>query len=948
MKIESHARLNIFTRLLIFLVGLSASATADTVRIYFDSAAPQIAFAAGDIKVALEGQKHTVEIHNLGELAKASPGKKIVLARSADKASIGAFVAQGGKPAGELGEQAYAIRTTTTGDMNYWVFGGDDTGIMYGGIQVAEYLTAGGFVETHNEEESPFLLNRGMKLNLPLDRRTPTYVGGWSSDSAKKAIPQVWDMAFWQTLIDQQARNRYNTLTIWVHHPFPALVKLKDYPKASLPNIEGFEGFKLEWGHEDRVKFWRGVMQYAHNRGMKFYFFNWNIHLEHASDQYPELTEEPDNKNTIDYMYKSMRALIDTYPELDGFGITSGDGMDGTKEENTEWTWKAMGKAVNDYLKDNPSRKFELIHRGVKSDPKTVNHFFAPIKELPNATLRTSAKYAMAHMYSTPTPRWGSDIEESHELGLKTWITIRNDDYFFLNWGDHQFVRDFITGIPLRESVIGMYIGIDGYNPTRAFCHKDDSLNGKLEVERRWFMEMLWGRISYNPQISEDLFKNMIAKRFPTVAANDMFQAWTLASRSLPKVTELIMKDWALDFHWYPEGCWSDPSRCTGFRTIADAPGAKGGFAGQNIAKGSNLLSIADSAAGKSNGKKSSYEVADEMEQNSTQALSLLSKMTSGGDAELDMAIKNIKQLANLSAYYAHKIRGATFLKAGDRDKARDEMGKAYCRWILYSRLMDSTYHAQSFRSVSIAPDWKFGDAAALQEYTDLGGKGIPDSEYLFTLHVEETPNGSIALNPSGGIYEKGSSVKLTASPEYGYAFAGWSGDVTDSGGTATLRMDAKKKVSARFVESKQDTLPWIEAFEQNEGTTSHGFPTSWKAERKKGAFKVAGNRLMINGAENEGVFETAEIIIPNGNAAVSLDVQSGGGVDSSDSVKFYVIADGGEPELIGEEIDGKTDGIRTLSKSGIQAKSIKLRIESNVSASDEFYFFDNLKVLSN
>lgn len=932
---------------LLFLTSCLIS-MADTVKLYFDPSSPQIAFAAGDVKAALESHKHTVETHPLADLAISPSGKKVILASHADETVKPALIRAGGKNFGNLGEQAYALRTTTQGDLVYWAFGGDDTGTMYGGLQLAEHFTANGLKESYNEEESPYLLNRGMKLNLPLDRRTPTYVGGWSSDSAKKAIPHVWDMTFWKSLIDQQARNRYNTLTIWVHHPFPALVKLEDYPKASLPNIEGFDGFKLDLSHEDRVKFWRGVMKHAHDRGMKFYFFNWNIHLEHASDQYPELTEEPDDKDTIKYMYQSMRALIDTYPELDGFGITSGDGMGPNKQENTQWTWNTMGKAVHDYLKENPDRKFNLIHRGVKSDPETVNQYFAPIKELPNATLRTSAKYAMAHMYSTPTPRWGNDIKDSHELGLKTWITIRNDDYFYLNWGDHQFVREFITGIPHRESVIGMYIGIDGYNPSRAYCHKNEALNGKLEIERRWYMEMLWGRISFNPEIRDELFKNMMAKRFPSVSANDMFEAWTLASRSLPKVTELIMKDWALDFHWYPEGCWSDPTRCTGFRTIADATGAKGGFAGQDVARGSNLCNIADSAAGKCNGKMSSYQLADEMEKNAKQALALISSMQSGGDAELDMALKNIKQLGTLSAYYAHKIRGATLLKAGELEKARDEMGKAYCRWISYTRLMESTYHAQSFRSVSITPDWKYADAAALKEYTDLGGKGIPECEDLFTLSVEAATNGSIALNLSGGVYEKGTQLTLTASPDYGYAFAGWVGDLADPKNPATLLMDRKKKVGAKFAESKQDTAPWSETFEQADGTQSHGSPTSWKVEREKGTFQVAGNRLMINGAGGEGVFETAEIALPRGVVDVSLDVQSRGGLDSGDEVKLFIIVDGGKPELVDQEIKGSLNDSRTLSQTGIKGKTIKLRIESEVSASDEFYFFDNLKLQAN
>ena len=472
--------------MLFTLLGFSAPSSAETVRLYFDSATPQIAFAAGDIKAALEKRQHTVQTHDLAALAKGDSGKKIVLAIATDKTVTSTLSAQGGKPVAGLGMQAYALRTTTKPDLSYWVLGGHAVGAMYGGLQIAENISCDGFSGCFDSEESPFLLHRGMKLNLPLDKRIPTYVGGWSSHSARDAIPDVWDMTFWKTLIDQQARNRYNLFSVWVHHPFPALVSVPDYPNASLPNIQRYDGSIINLNHSQRVTFWREVMKYAHDRGMKFYFFNWNSYVDYASTQYPDLTKSPDNPTTIDYMYKSMKALLVTYPELDGFGITSGDGMDGSREENTDWTWNAMGKAVYDYLRDNPSRQFNLIHRGVKTNPETCNTVYAPLKSFTNATFNMSAKYAMAHMYSTPTPKWTGDIQSCAKLGLKTWLTFRNDDFFYLNWGDPKFVRDFMVGIPLKDTVVGMYIGIDEYNPSRARLFRDESLNGQLEVERRW------------------------------------------------------------------------------------------------------------------------------------------------------------------------------------------------------------------------------------------------------------------------------------------------------------------------------------------------------------------------------------------------------------------------------------------------------------------------------
>jgi hypothetical protein len=434
-----------------------------------------------------------------------------------------------------------------------------------------------------------------------------------------------------------------------------------------------------------------------------------------------------------------MQALIATYPDLAGFGISAGDGMQRESEEfnndselKTKWTWDAMGKAVHDYLVANPSRKFTLIHRGIGSSAEIWNKQYAPLKKLANATSNYSVKYSQAHMYSTPTPAWTtSSINAIKKQDDKTWLTVRNDDYFYINWGDHQFVRDFMAGIPQKDVVTGMYIGSDGYTPTRTYFYKNPALNGHLEVERRWYMEMLWGRISYNPNISDDVFRNMLSKRFPSVSGADLFQAWTMASRPLPRATELIMDKWSLDFDWYPEGCNSDTNRCTGFRTVFD-------FANMSthknakittVAKGSKLCDISNSAAGTCDGKKSSYVVADEMQADAQNALDIVDKMKIGGNQDLQVAINNIKHMAFLSLYYAHKVRGATFLKAGQTDKARNEMGIAYCNWMSYTRAMEMDYNGTAFRNMQILPDWKFADADVLKDYTLLGGVGIPSCE---------------------------------------------------------------------------------------------------------------------------------------------------------------------------------------------------------------------------
>jgi arabinoxylan arabinofuranohydrolase len=68
-------------------------------------------------------------------------------------------------------------------------------------------------------------------------------------------------------------------------------------------------------------------------------------------------------------------------------------------------------------------------------------------------------------------------------------------------------------------------------------------------------------------------------------------------------------------------------------------------------------------------------------------------------------------------------------------------------------------------------------------------------------------PNGSVILTPPGGAYAPGTSVKVTAKSDLGYAFDGWNGDLSGSTNPATIKMDADKSVSASFVVTPTYTL---------------------------------------------------------------------------------------------------------------------------------------------
>ena len=72
-----------------------------------------------------------------------------------------------------------------------------------------------------------------------------------------------------------------------------------------------------------------------------------------------------------------------------------------------------------------------------------------------------------------------------------------------------------------------------------------------------------------------------------------------------------------------------------------------------------------------------------------------------------------------------------------------------------------------------------------------------------YTLTVNTIGDGTVTLDPSGGIYDPGTIVEITAAADSGWQFTGWAGDVADSGAASTtVTMNADKTVAATFMDS--------------------------------------------------------------------------------------------------------------------------------------------------
>jgi len=94
---------------------------------------------------------------------------------------------------------------------------------------------------------------------------------------------------------------------------------------------------------------------------------------------------------------------------------------------------------------------------------------------------------------------------------------------------------------------------------------------------------------------------------------------------------------------------------------------------------------------------------------------------------------------------------------------------------------------------------------------------------YTITASVDPPGSGTITLNPSGGTYDEGTVVTLTAVANEGYKFDHWSGDASEIS-SYTITMNSDKNIVAYFIEvNPLNQPPTVSITSPTEGTTVSG-----------------------------------------------------------------------------------------------------------------------------
>jgi hypothetical protein len=444
---------------------------------------------------------------------------------------------------------------------------------------------------------------------------------------------------------------------------------------------------------DEKIEFWRWVMQYAHDRGIQIYFFTWNVFTWGAEGKH-DITRSMDHENTKKYFRASVREMVKTYPLLAGMGITAGEGMPHKMDAKVKekWLWDTYGEGIRDALREQPQREFRMIHRFHWTAQGDILEAF---KDYPGP-FDFSFKYSIAHMYSIPNPPFIQPLLENIAPGMRTWLTVRNDDIYTFRFGDPAYAREYLLNMPSADTLAGFYMGPDGYIWGRDFLERNPGPGSRpLVMEKQWYSFLLWGRLAYDPALPDTHFEKLLALRHPTAPSHKLFRALQGASQVMPLTTRFFWKD--IDLKWYPEACLSHP-RNNGFYTVQH-------FMEGLAMPGANVLCIRDWRARLAErqpmNETAPLEIADALQGAAAETMTALTSLREPAkhDVELQKTVHDCEALAWLGCYYAAKIRGACALALFDangdpfeRDSAIRYLEDALSHWQRYAAVRDAQY----------------------------------------------------------------------------------------------------------------------------------------------------------------------------------------------------------------------------------------------------------------
>ena len=616
----------------------------------------------------------------------------------------------------KLGAEAFSIDAR---GRSVTITGGDLRGLIYGALAAREQLLNGVDVaRLAAKAVRPAETFRGIKFNTPWDTYRP-------SSALDQHYDTVRDLQYWEAFLDMMVENRFNAISLWTMHPFTYMIRPRHFPEASKWSDAQF----AEWQH-----LYREIFRMAKERGLDTYVVFWSIFVSEEfakahdvakQNFYPHYYVPGDTSDiTKRYLRESVTQMLEEYPDLDGIGVSHGEGM-------AEMTPLQRQQFVDEvYIAGalNAKRKqpVKLIHRvpfssglssgpGVSADVEQLTR--AAMEKLGNefeGPIWVEMKFNWSHGHSTPKlvkvhgGKLGDTYFKPTPANYRIVWQVRNEDFFALRWGVPDFIREHLRLNGGQDYVGGYFIGSETYIPALDyFTASDQPVDWKWAFERQWLFYQLWGRLLYDPKTPDATFQAGFNRRYGKNARH-LLRAYALASNTQLRLASLYDSRW--DFTLYSEGFLAlqgEETHYIGIDALIKQPTMDPAY-----------VSVAEYVGARQ--RKQTFgadrvtppKLADLLERDCRKALDLVEGLDTSGNTSLMYEVADIRAWAFLGLHLAEKLRGAvelqTFRMAGGEQHRRAAIGhleKALASWDeviritrpLYKDMKLTAYNGNSF-----------------------------------------------------------------------------------------------------------------------------------------------------------------------------------------------------------------------------------------------------------
>ncbi|MFO7956324.1 MAG: hypothetical protein R6X33_04435 [Candidatus Brocadiia bacterium] len=544
--------------------------------------------------------------------------------------------------------ESYALsRATFGGNPVICVVGSDDNGVAYGCFDLAEQVEfkppgADPFDAFTPKRKSPDIAVRRLQTflhNADLERE-------W-----------YYSEEFWDGYLGLLARSRYNEFNLVFGHQTAHLIpvyaymfELEDYPQV---RVEGLSP-------EDRARNLAAlqmISRMAAERGIDFWMGIWQS-KPWAGDLMggqQARVRGLDEIDLADYTLDGIVRLLTLCPDIAGIQLRMNPESGLTDQAFFRDVFipglKECGRDV----------KVEVRNWGLKQE--TLDSF---VEVFPD--LRVSFKYFAEHQAMPYQPAemrrsysYDSLLRKDRNYDVAWHVWNLGSHRVFL-WGDPDYVRTFVASCHLGDAV--------GFEVTPPLSQKGFSQFGQTrghwsiyrdglpdcyewEHEKYWFFYKLWGRIAYDPELSDEVWLNELERRFGPAAAPHLFDAYRAGSKVVSYLVSHHMDDQNM-YNWLE----------------LDAGGPIDYFSGITPGEKTLFLNARDYAEARTENAPSAmitpFEAAEDLEGFADRCEAALEKAEKVGtladNREYDFTSLDMRALCRLARYNAHKIRASAYL----------------------------------------------------------------------------------------------------------------------------------------------------------------------------------------------------------------------------------------------------------------------------------------------